>query len=165
MPVFQIGKIPPRLEGPTVCLELLKPWDWPALYGLFKRLDRESFESLGFMNSTSALGMLLFCLFRFRWAYMIKTRKTPVGLAGVYSFEPGCSLFLALAILDSTYRDMGIGRECVGLVTTAFKDHGLCKEVWVEVLKSNQRGLNFWLKNGFTLEYKSAKGLVLKRNL
>lgn len=165
MPAFQIGKIPPRLKGPTICLDLLKPWSWPALYRLFKKSDKDCLECIGFLNNTSPLRMLLFSLYRFNWAYLIEANQTPVGIAGIYSFEPRCSLFLALAVLDGSHRAMGIGSECVEILTNSFKKMGLCKEVWVEVLKNNKRGFNFWIKNGFTLEYKTAKGLIMKKNL
>ncbi len=165
MPAFQIGKIPQRIEGTRVSLRLLQPSRWLAAYRLFKGADRECLAKLGFVTETPPLRILLYSLYRFQWAYLLTSQGNPVGITGIYSWEPGCSLFIALAILDASFRGQGIGSEGLGLITSSFKQKGLCKEIWVEVRKENQEGLNFWLKNGFKLEYETKEQFVMKKKL
>ncbi len=162
MPVFKVGKIPKRLDNGQVHLKLVGPWDWLRLYRLVRQADPQSLSQLGFHEKKAGLKAFLLLLYLFRLSYMVCVKDRAVGIAGIYEWQPGVELFLTLAILDASYRNMGIGSVCIELLLHEFLGSNLCRMIFVEVKKHNVKGLRFWKRHGFKVEFETRSTYVLK---
>ncbi len=165
MHAFNLRKIPKRLAEKEIHLELVGPMKWPRLYRLLRHADCQSLQQLGFTEKQADIKAFLLLLYLFRLSYLICMKDKTVGIAGIYGWQPNVHLYLTLAILDRSYRAMGIGSVSFGLLTRWFLKSHLCQNVFVEVKKDNTKGLNFWKKQGFKMDLETKSTYVLKFSL
>ncbi len=165
MHVFRVGRIPPKIKDKRLALELITLRNCLCLYKLLKKADSQCLHQLGFKKDEKTSRLLLFCLLRFVWAYLIKWDGRAIGLVGAYKWRPGSYAWLTLAILDAAFRAKGIGSMSIKLLSFELKDRAICTHLYVEVLKDNNLAKKFWLKNGFGIINPGACTDILKKPL
>ena len=165
MPVFRTMKIPKRLEDAGIGLELNNLWNWPLSYRLLKEADRTCLERLGLDPEIPPFRIFLCSLYLFSWVYIIKKENEPVGLLGVYQWEPGIQLFLTLALVKEISRHRGIGSKAIEILMGSIEERRICRQVLVEVKKDNHSGLGFWEKNNFRLCHETGSTYLLMRKV
>ncbi len=166
MPVFRAWRIPKRIRaGGNLELKLLTVRSWPLLYKLLKEADVTVIKNLGFPVSTSPLKIALFSIHLFSWTYIIRYQDQPIGMLGVYNWQPGLQLFITLAVFKERFRNRGLGSRILKALTCHLRAADICIHVLVEVKKDNVKGLNFWKKNGFRVIHETCSTIIMKREL
>ncbi len=164
MPVFRARKIPKRIRaGDNLELKLLTVRSWPLLYKLFKEADVAVIKNLGFPGSASPLKIALLSIHLFSWAYIIMYEDKPIGMLGIYHWQPGGQLFITLAVFKERCRNRGLGSCILKVLTRHLRAGDICRYLFVEVKKANVKGLNFWEKNGFRVIHETHSTIIMKR--
>ncbi len=164
MPVFRALKIPKRIRaGDDLELKLLTVRSWPLLYKLLKEADVAVIKNLGFPGNASPLKIVLLSIHLFSWAYIIRYEDKPIGMLGIYHWQPGVQLFITLAVFKKKFRNKGLGSCILKALTRHLRAADICIHVLVEVKKDNVRGLNFWKKNGFRVIQEAHSTIIMKR--
>ncbi len=112
-------------------------------------MDRNLRKQLGIRNQLGTLTGLFVLSRIFKWVYLISEKGKKVGILGAYTWEPGNHAFITMVIWKPEDRSKGSGTRAIGLITRELSTRNLCREFFVEVKKTNTRGINFWKKNGF----------------
>ncbi len=151
MHAMKVGRIPKSLENGQVRLDLIGPLSWFTYYKLFKDVDLRILHQLGYHKDSGRFKAFWFSLYLFNFAYLIRYNNQPVGVVGIYQWQPGRSLFLTLAILKDGFFGKGIGSTSLKILLTAFAKTNLCRKVLIEVKNDNVKALRFWKRHGFRI--------------
>jgi len=123
-------------------------------------MDSRICSKLGIRRPLGVFGSVFLVLRMFKWLYIIKKDGTSRGIIGAYSWEPGESAVLTMVIWNRKERGRGTGTMAVNLIVRELTERELCRDFFVEVKDTNERGLRFWKRAGF-LEIDRMEGTVI----
>jgi len=151
------------LETPSLRLRL---YGWRDI-GILQTLFYPDFISKLFPSSLSFRRWLVRT---FQVLYLLETRKAGVisdvvGFIGLYGIDPGRSIWLSAGIFNFEDRGKGYGSKGLEILLDYFRESALAKNVFAEVIKTNERSLSFFEKSGFTVRLENEDTFVLEKDL
>ena len=144
----------------------LRLYGWRDI-GILQTLYYPDFISKLFPSSLSFRRWLVRT---FQVLYLLETRKAGgidslVGFIGLYRIDPGSSIWLSAGIFKPEDRGKGYGSKGLEILLDHLRESALAKNVFAEVMKTNERSLSFFEKSGFTRCMEHKNTFVLEKDL